>query len=352
MRIEDNDTNFVVKTNLPIESIAFYDVRKAPFEVCGVIHENGSFRRMPEDIAKMVSPNTQAMHPHASGGRVRFKTDSPYIAIHAKMGSIGRMRHFALTGSAGFDLYLRENGQQTYLASYMPALDTEKTIELSQNVGNNGLREYIINMPLYSRVNELYIGLDKDAVIEPPEPYTIEKPVVFYGTSITQGGCASRPGNCYQGFISRELDCNYINLGFSGGGLGENEIAEYIKGLDMSVFVYDYDYNAPNVEHLEKTHEKMFLTIRKANPNLPIVMMSRPKIRLSEEEKQRICVIRRTYENALAAGDKNVYFIYGPDLMAVAKNNGTVDGVHLNDLGFFSMAQKVSEVLRTIFDKQ
>ena len=120
----------------------------------------------------------------------------------------------------------------------------------------------------------------------------------------------------------------------------------------MSAFVYDYDHNAPDVEHLERTHEKMFLAIRKANPNLPIVMMSRPKIRLSEEEKQRISIIRRTYENALAAGDKNVYFIYGPDLMAVAKNNGTVDGAHLNDLGFFSMAMKVSEVLRTIFDKQ
>ena len=210
MRIEDYDVNFAVKTNLPTENIVFCDVRRAPFEVCGVIHEKGCFRRMPEAIAETVSQGVLAFHRHASGGRVRFKTDSPYIAIHAKMGSIGRMRHFALCGSAGFDLYLRENSEQTDLGSYMPPLDTENIIELSQNVGNNGLREYIINMPLYSRVNELYIGVDKGAAIEPPEPYTIEKPVVFYGSSITQGGCASRPGNSYQAFISRELDCNIL----------------------------------------------------------------------------------------------------------------------------------------------
>jgi len=345
MRIEDCNAEFALKPDFQTDNTAFYDVRKAPFEVCGVIHEKGCFRRMPEDIAETVSQGVLAFHRHASGGRVRFKTDSSHIVIHAEMGSIGRMRHFALSGSAGFDLYRRKNGRQTFVTSYMPPVDTGNTIEISHNVGSDGLREYVVNMPLYSRVNELYIGLDKDAVIEPPEPYTIEKPVVFYGSCITQGACASRPGNSYQAFISRQLDCNYLNLGCSGSGKGEDAMAEYIKGLDMSAFVCDYD-------RWESTHEKLFLTVREANPNLPIVMMSSPKIRVSEEESKRTCVIRRAYENALAAGDKNVYFIFGPDLMEAAGNDGTVDSDHLNDLGLFSMAQKIGEVLRTIFDKQ
>jgi len=349
MRIEEIDTNFAVETSLKIDNIAFYDVRQAPFEVCGVFHENGRFRRMPEAVAKTVNPGVYRLHTYTAGGRVRFKTDSAYIAIHAKMGVLSKMPHMPLAGSAGFDLYLRENGRQIYLNSFIPPVEVEGIFEMAQNVGSHGLREYIINMPLYGGVDALYIGVDKNAVIEAPAPYAITTPFVFYGSSITEGGCASRPGTCYQGHISRRFDCDYINLGFSGCARGEDEIAEYIKDLPMSAFIYDYDYNAPSAEHLEKTHARMFLTIRNAQPTLPIVMMTRPKFLLTEEDKMRVCIIKKTYDNALAAGDKNVYFIPGEELMALTGNEGTVDGVHPNDLGFFSMAQKLGDVLETVF---
>ena len=112
------------------------------------------------------------------------------------------------------------------------------------------MRSFVINFPLYTDVCELYLGLEESAKVEAAPDYEIKVPVVYYGSSITQGGCASRPGTSYQAIISRRLNCDYVNLGFSGNAKGEPAIAEYIAGLEMSVFVYDYDHNAPNPEHL------------------------------------------------------------------------------------------------------
>jgi lysophospholipase L1-like esterase len=116
----------------------------------------------------------------------------------------------------------------------------------------------------------------------------------------------------------------------------------------MECFVYDYDHNAPNVEHLEATHERMFRIVRAAHPDIPILMMCRPRFAVSEDTRRRMEVIRRTYENAKAAGDENVYLLTDPELMAIAGYDGMVDGVHPNDLGFFSMAQAVVKVLKPL----
>ena len=117
----------------------------------------------------------------------------------------------------------------------------------------------------------------------------------------------------------------------------------------MSAFVYDYDYNAPNVEHLEATHEAMFKIIRKANPKLPIIMLSRPKAHLTPLEEKRMEVIHRTYENAKAAGDENVYFIAGPDLLTKdVWETALVDAAHPNDSGFLSMAKTLTSLLEKI----
>ena len=184
--------------------------------------------------------------------------------------------------------------------------------------------------------------------MEAPSPYAIETPVVFYGSSITQGGCASRPGTSYDAIACRRLNVNYHNLGFSGNARGEDAMANYIKGLSMSAFVYDYDHNAPTVEHLRATHERMFRTVREANPTLPILILQRPVFCQSAEEAERLAILTATYEHARAEGDENVYLITGRELMAQAENDGTVDGCHPNDLGFASMARAVGDRLAKI----
>ena len=342
--IQEIDKNFKVETSIQKNDIEFYSIDNAPFEINGVFYENGKYRRLPEDVAKRVSEGVYRLHTNTAGGRVRFKTDSPYVAINVKMGSIGKMPHFAITGSAGFDLY----ADNSYFATFVPPFDMADGYESVVELRDRKMREITINFPLYSDVCSIYVGLANDALVLPPAPYVKEKPVVYYGSSITQGGCASRPGNAYEALVTQWLNIDHINLGFSGNAKAESAISEYICGLDMCAFVYDYDHNSPTAEYLEATHERMFSEIRASHPSLPIIMMSRPKCNLTEEEKKRLESIKSTYAHALEKGDKNVYFISGAELMKLSGDAGTVDSCHPNDWGFYSMASAVRDVLKEI----
>lgn len=348
--ISQIDRNFEVKTKLKLDNAVFYDALEEPFSLYGVFYENGMYRRMPEEVAKSVSPGVESLHMHTAGGRLKFVTNSRYVAIKAVMPDIGKMPHFALTGSVGFDLYLGK--KEEYCNSFIPPFGITDGYESVIRFDSRRQREITINFPLYSSVSELYIGLERDAVLKKAGEYQREKPMVFYGSSITQGGCASRPGNAYTSMLSRALNMDHINLGFSGSAKAEDAMIQYIRDLEMELFVYDYDHNAPTVEHLQQTHQKMFTAIRQAQPELPIVILSRPKYKLDREEKQRLEVIRKTYEDALAAGDRNVYFIEGPALMKYAKSDGTVDGGHPNDLGFWSMAKMLEKPLKNILNRR
>ena len=261
------------------------------------------------------------------------------------MENVTRMSHFSFSGSAGFDIYEKTQG---YLATFVPPDNKQNGYDSIVNFEDSSWRELTINFPSYSDVVELYIGISDEARLEQFCPYKNDKPIVYYGSSITQGGCASRPGNSYQNMLSRQLSFDYINLGFSGSAKAETEIAEYIKNLDMSIFVYDYDYNAPNIEHLANTHEKMFKIIRESNQDLPIIIMSRPKYNLTKNETKRFKIIASTYKNAINKGDKNVYLLTGKELMQDCKDEGTVDRCHPSDWGFASMAKALEKVISSI----
>ena len=349
MRIDEVDKNFKIETELDLPDVKFYDPKDEPFKIYGVKYDNGLYRRMPEDIATALNPSILYLSKNTAGGRVKFRTNSPYVAIITK-SSPHHMTHMAGIGSHGFDLYIGKS--ERFRASLRPPFEMVDGFESVAKFDSKRMREITINFPLYTDVSELFIGLAKNAKILPTEGYKYEKPIVYYGSSITQGGCASRPGNSYQGFISRALSTNYINLGFSGNAKGEDLMAEYIAGLDMSIFVYDYDYNAPSLEHIEATHERMFKIIRERNPDLPIVFMTRPRYWLKPYECDRFAVIRRTYDNAVASGDKNVYFVSGHELMRYAKYDGLVDDAHPTDLGFYSMAKVLTPILRNILEKK
>lgn len=332
-----------ISTGIEKEGIRFYDIEKSPFRIYGIFREGEMYRRMPEAVAKTVSDAVLRLSSNTAGGRVRFMTDSPYVAIHAEYGKLYKADHFPFTGSIGFDLYSDNKYVNTFRPPYDVSADLDRVIEVG-----GGMHDITVNFPLYSNVKALYIGLDEKAVITEAKPYKNDKPVVYYGSSITQGGCASRPGMSYQSIVSRVLDIDYVNLGFSGNAKAEDEIVDYIAGLPMSAFVMDYDHNAPNTEHLRLTHEKMFKAIRASQPELPILMMSRPKYRLTPDEIERRSIVESTYKNAVAAGDKNVYFLDGAALTELCLDEGTVDNTHPTDFGFASMAKAVCAVLEKI----
>ena len=343
MELAKLDKNFAVQNEIDRTGLCFYDVEQAPFRVYGVKMMDGCYRRLPESVARSVSEGVLGLHANTAGGRVRFVTDSPRIAIHASMDGIYHSPHFAFAGKCGFDVY--QNG--VYRKTFMPPVDMTDGFESVIETRLGEKAEILIHFPLYAKVKHLYIGIEEGSVLEAASEYAVDKPVVYYGSSITQGACASRPGNAYQNIQSRLLDFDHINLGFSGNAKAEDAMIDYIAGLEMSAFVYDYDHNAPTAAYLTDTHEKMFKRIRAAHPDLPILMLSRPQPNmLNPDDVDRLRIVTKTYENAIASGDKNVYFIPGPAMMADVKNEGLVDGVHPNDAGFVAMARAMLPVLR------
>ena len=190
----------------------------------------------------------------------------------------------------------------------------------------------------------------EQASIQQAAPYRVADPVVFYGSSITQGVAVSRPGNSYISLLSGMLDFDYVNLGFGGNAKGEQAMADYIAGLHQSVFVMDYDQNTPSVQHLEQTHPRFFDTIRSKQPHLPVVMISRPDFRYGGEQAVlRREVIRSTYQKAREAGDQNVWFIDGETLWgSEGWDSCTIDTCHPNDLGQWRMAVEIAKTLGTI----
>lgn len=338
------DKNFAVN-NVNTDGIKFYDVAQRPFKIYGVHKENGVFVRMKKEIAKSVSEGVAALNFNTAGGRLRFKTNARRIVLKCKT-ELGRvMIHMPETGRCGFDLY----ADGAYYNTFIPPLGFKNGYlsEVSFSVAE--MRDIVINFPLYNGVSELYVGLEEGAQIESGKEYKITTPVVFYGSSITQGGCASRPGNCYQNVLSRRLDFDYLNLGFAGCALAEDEMAEFISKLDMSAFVYDYDHNAPNADYLERTHYAMYKKIRDKNKMVPIILASAPSPGWGKETKRRIEIIKNTQKRAIAEGDKNIYFVNGMEIFeSYDKDMMTIDTVHPNDFGFFCMARAFEKVLSKI----
>lgn len=368
MKIEEIDKNLKVESAAGLNDVVFSSIRRDPFKVYGVYEDEvyGCYRRMPQDIANEVSANISELCCHTAGGRVRFATDSPYIAIRCKMKNIIRFPHITLCGSAGFDLYETVNGQDKYCGTFFPPISLPEGTYASYRIemdngytsvihtgGDEQLRSYTIHFPLYNDVESLEIGLREGARLDVGHAYIPNELIGYYGSSITQGGCASRPGNAYSNIISEHLNMDHINLGFSGSALGETLMAKYIAKLPLSVFVYDYDHNAPTPEHLEATHEPFFKIIREARLELPIIMITRPNRYGEEDTLIRREIIYKTYQNAKEAGDNNVYFVDGGSLFeGMFRDCCTVDGAHPNDAGFVRMANRIIEIIREIKERE
>lgn len=310
------------------------------------------YRRMPTQVAESVSQGVKELHTQGSGGRIRFCTDSEYIGIHAVLDNPWHISNMALAGTGGFDLYRKENGKQTHIKAFIPPPEVEDEFCFECYLPEKKMYEYTLYFPIFARVKSLDILVKKGASIEKAPDYKYPKPVVYYGSSITHGGCVSRAGIAYSAIISQQLDCDYVNLGFSGNAKGETEMAQYIASLDMSVFVYDYDYNS-DYEELCANHEKMFKIIREKQPNLPIICVSKPDYSYDPVNNEpRLACIKKTVDNAVASGDKNVYFISGNTFFDEfpLREYAFVDGCHPNDIGNWCMATVIGKKVKELLD--
>ncbi|AXI11216.1 hypothetical protein CUC15_17225 [Oceanobacillus zhaokaii] len=329
-------------------SIEWHDPKNYPFQVSGFawFDQEKEYRRMPSRPKTELPLCVNELANCTSGGQIRFKTDSGRLVIKTRLSGVADIGHMAATGQSGFDIYIGEPGKQHYLATAIPPIH-EKTYEASiwdfTNTSSQ-LREVTINLPLYQGVEELLIGIDPDAIIEEPTPYISKKRVLFYGTSITQGGSASRPGMSYTNILSRRFQLEFINLGFSGSGKGEREVAIAIRDIENpACLVIDYEANVTPEEY-ETTLVSFIEIYREQHPFVPIMVMSQiPHAMDILPERNLETMRRRNHSKKVVElfkqnGDTRIGFVDGSKLLGMRWHEGTVDGVHPNDYGFMKMA--------------
>ena len=334
-----NDTT--ITTGDPI----FMDVTKPPFRLYGLYEP---FRRVPEKIAAATSDAVANLAAMTAGARLRFSTDSDYVVIHAEIEGAEKNPQSSTVTTIGFDLYQVENGVCRFNTIMAPSQGEGKSYVESRVRLNSGMKDIIINFPLFAKISSACVALREGCEVTFGGEYRYQKPIVFYGSSIVHGVGAGRPSSNYPSIVARRLDSDFINLGFSGAAKAEPAILDYICGLDMSVFVYDYDHNAPDAEYLAKTHFDGYQRFRSAQPDTPVIMASKVDYYadiVSNEKRREI--ILESYRRGLEAGDRHLYFvdgktIYDPDYL----NESTADGCHPNDAGYLAMAKTIGETVK------
>src|SRR6185312_8942658 len=234
---------------------------------------SGELFRLPVRLKDTFRKPVWELAQSPSGGRIRFRTNSSTLAIRLEYPKPPNMANMHAFGQTGVDLYIDGVYRNTAIAGRdsKPGLTQEHSFYKDQPRID---REITLYLPLYMPVKVLGIGLDTDARIQAPKSFSLDKPIVFYGTSITQGGCASRSGMSYQAILGRMLNADFVNLGFSGNGKGEPEMARTVAGIDASYFVLDFAQNNPTVESLMQVYAPFVDTIRSKHPQTPILVVT------------------------------------------------------------------------------
>ena len=321
----------------------------------GWVDSLSPYDRFPGRAGEIVRPPVWALSRDAAGLYVDFITDSPRVAARWSLTRerIG-MAHMPATGVSGLDLYVWDARELRWrwLANGRPTAYPENEVTLVNNLPVKE-RQYRLYLPLYNGIASLAIGTDGGVRDAGPDP---RKPVVIYGTSITQGASASRPGMAYPALLGRQLGRNVINLGFSGNARGEPEVAELLAELDPAVFVLDPlpNMSGPTVTPLL---DEFITILRRKHPRTPIVLVesivyanahlvSSRESRHTDSSRQ----LREVWEARVEAGDRNLFLVAADQLLG-ADGEDTVDGTHPTDLGFHRMAEGLFPVIRRLLDR-
>lgn len=325
-----------------------YTLPCAPIEICGlevIDGEKGFFRRLPENETILVTESLNERAKSACGGRIRFRTDAKILKLSYTLAGNRVDICIPICGSSGADVMEGIGLESKYLGLINP-MQYENMHPEREFILDGKMRQITVNLPRNEIITGFAVETDDEAQVLAPVPYSRSGKLCFYGSSITEGGCCTRPGNAYTAAVSRWLDIDYVNYGFSGIAKGEDAFADIICKREFAALVYDYDHNAPTAGHLRATHERFFKRIRAAHPELPVLIMSKPDFDGDPAAAERRAVIFETYRNAVNAGDKKVWFLDGEQFFGVfGREMCSVDGCHPNDLGFYRMTEAVYPVL-------
>ena len=344
----------------PDGKLLWYDIRDLGIEGQGWSDIDSPFDRLPKKAKGVVRDAVWGLSRDSAGMAVRFVTDA--TTIHARWTLRSErlaMPHMAATGVSGLDLYAKtDDGRLHWLAVGQPKVFPTNQAALASGLPA-GNREYLVYLPLYNGVTSVEIGIEKQHRFAKADarPVTHRKPILFYGTSITHGACASRPGMCHPAILGRRFDRPVINLGFSGNGRMEPEVAKLLAELDPCVYVLDCLPNMQAAEVAERT-EPFVRTLREAHPTTPILLVEdrsyADSFLIASKRTRNLdsrAVYRKAYERLTAAGVKHLSYLEGEQLLG-DDGDGTVDSSHPNDLGFARQADAMEKVLRPVLKNQ
>ncbi len=339
----------------PKPTLQWHDVRDWGIEGKGWDDTEKYFDRLPARAKGKVRNAVWGLSRHSAGMLVRFASDAPEIwADYAVTSSRLAMPHMPATGVSGLDLYAEdETGTWRWLSVVRPTAQAMKTRVISGLAP--GERNYTAYLPLYNGTESLKIGVPEGASFTPIEPRS-EPPLVFYGTSITHGACASRTGMPHPAILGRRLNKPVINLGFSGNGRMEAEVGEFLTELDAAVYIIDCLPNMQGPEVAERT-EPLVRQLRAARPDVPILLVedrtyaNTPFLpdRQARHHASR-AALRKAYDSLIASGMKSLSYLPGEDLLGKDRDD-TTDGSHPSDLGFYRQANAFEPVLRKILSE-
>lgn len=334
----------------------WHDVRDWGVEGQGWTATLRDFDRLPEKAQSTVPEDVWNLSRHSAGMSVRFDTDAESIRVRYSLLSENlAMPHMPATGVSGLDLYGEDDeGRIRWVSVVMPVSQSMEVAIVEQL--RPGRRRYTLYLPLYNGVESLEIGVDGSAVFEPVAPRK-ERPIVFYGTSITQGACASRPGMAFASILERRLGRPIVNLGFSGVGRMESEVGALLAELDPCVYVVDC---LPNMDTsmVSERAAPLVRQLRAARPQTPVLMVEDRTFANApflparvENHRTRRAALKRAYHELVEAGAEQLYYLEGEDLLG-HDGEGTTDGSHPNDLGMFRYADAYEPVLQSILKQK
>ena len=349
---------FILNSGLVYSQTVYHDASEFPLIGKITSETETRFERLPAYLKENVSrPAIWTLGKNTSGLAIRFNSNSTSISAKWEVLQDVSMNHFTDTGIKGLDLYAWENGKWQFVNTARPtAKETEQVIISTMTPKE---REFLLFLPLYDGVVSLSIGVDSHSEISAPHmnlPLT-EQPIVVYGTSITQGGCASRPGMSYTNILTRRMNREFINLGFSGNGQLDYEIAEVMaKRKDAGMFVLDFIPNV-NEEKIKDRTRHFIEIIRRENPQTPILLVESvlfPHAQFSTATADILSVkngtLREEFEKLEKSGDNNIYYLQSDDLLG-DDGEATVDGIHLTDLGFQRFANVLMKEIELILQQ-
>ena len=341
------DSRMAVETAVVSNGVKWIDGKALPIEGRAFSNVDHYYDRLPSNVTKAVNGGVRSMKHHTSGMMFRFSTDSKRLVFKwVPYNSHLSMDHMPSTGVSGIDVYRfdAKKGRWLYVKTgRITNAAKGGSLDIPWTPGTPCL----VNLPLYNGVKEFTLGVEPGASVEPlgPRRSGVDRPVVFYGTSITHGGCASRPGMGFVNIIGRELDVPVVNLGFSGSGVMELEMSEHLARIDASCYVLDCLHNmrlstdttSRPGRNMDENYEPFIRNLRAKRPDVPIVMAGQCDVYCAAPTAKDL-LLKEIYDKLVAEGWKNIVYL-PKDGMYPDDLEGTVDGVHPNDYGMKSLAR-------------